>query len=75
MSIEADLKHLDGVKEEYEYGFHDAEKAVYKSGRGLNHPIGCVNSAMKPWIFSLPKLCQSGAQISAALILMKFSTI
>jgi len=39
MALEADLKHLDGVKEDYEYGFHDAEKAVYKSERGLNHGI------------------------------------
>ena len=33
------LQHLEGVKEEYQYGFHDEEKAVFKSGRGLSHEV------------------------------------
>ncbi len=39
MVAQTDLQHLEGVKEEYQYGFHDEEKAVFKSGRGLSHEV------------------------------------
>ncbi|MCY3898054.1 MAG: Fe-S cluster assembly protein SufB [Caldilineaceae bacterium] len=34
-----DLQHLEGVKEEYRYGFRDEENAVFKSEKGLTHQI------------------------------------
>jgi Fe-S cluster assembly protein SufB len=37
MATHADLKALEGVKDEYEYGFHDVEKPVFKTERGLSH--------------------------------------
>ena len=37
MATQADMKALKGVKEEYEYGFHDEEKPVFKAERGLTH--------------------------------------
>jgi len=37
MATHADLQALSGVKEEYEYGFHDVEKPVFKAERGLTH--------------------------------------
>jgi Fe-S cluster assembly protein SufB len=33
------MQHLEGVKEEYQYGFHDTEKPVFKSKKGLNHEV------------------------------------
>lgn len=47
MATQADLQHLDGVKDEYQYGFHDTEKAFFKSGKGLNHAIIDQMSDMK----------------------------
>jgi Fe-S cluster assembly protein SufB len=37
MATHADLQALEGVKEEYGYGFHDEERPVFKSERGLTH--------------------------------------
>ena len=39
MAAQTDLQHLEGVKEEYQYGFHDEEKAVFKSEKGLTHKV------------------------------------
>ena len=39
MAAQTDLQHLEGVKEEYQYGFHDEEKAVFKSEKGLTHEV------------------------------------
>ena len=39
MATHADLEALKGVKEEYEYGFHDDVKPVFKTERGLNHAV------------------------------------
>ena len=39
MATESDLQHLTGVKDEYEYGFHDKEDAVFKTERGISHAI------------------------------------
>ena len=39
MATHADLTALKGVKEEYEYGFHDEEKSVFRTARGLNHDV------------------------------------
>ena len=39
MATHADLTALKGVKEEYEYGFHDEEKSVFRTARGLNHEV------------------------------------
>jgi Fe-S cluster assembly protein SufB len=39
MATHADLKALEGVKDEYEYGFHDEEKPIFKTERGLNHAV------------------------------------
>ncbi len=39
MAGQSDLQHLEGVKEEYQYGFHDQEKAVFKSEKGLTHQV------------------------------------
>ena len=33
MATHADLTALKGVKEEYEYGFHDEEKSVFRTAR------------------------------------------
>ena len=34
MAHEQDLQHLEGVKDEYEYGFHDDIEAVFKAEKG-----------------------------------------
>ena len=39
MSAQTDRERLSGVKQEYQYGFHDVEKPVFKSERGLNHRV------------------------------------
>ncbi|MCY3905453.1 MAG: Fe-S cluster assembly protein SufB [Caldilineaceae bacterium] len=39
MAGQSDLQHLEGVKEEYRYGFHDQENAVFKSEKGLTHQV------------------------------------
>ncbi|MFN8469640.1 MAG: Fe-S cluster assembly protein SufB [Caldilineaceae bacterium] len=39
MATHADLTALKGVKEEYEYGFHDEDKSVFRTARGLNHDV------------------------------------
>ncbi len=39
MATQVDQENLAGVKEEYQYGFHDEEKAVFKAERGLNHAV------------------------------------
>ena len=39
MASNTDLQHLEGVKEEYRYGFRDEENAVFKSEKGLTHQI------------------------------------
>ncbi len=37
MATHADLTALKGVKDEYEYGFHDKEEALFRTERGLTH--------------------------------------
>jgi Fe-S cluster assembly protein SufB len=39
MATHADLQALKGVKEEYEYGFHDEENSVFRTERGLTHAV------------------------------------
>ncbi|MEM7536199.1 MAG: Fe-S cluster assembly protein SufB [Chloroflexota bacterium] len=39
MATQADMMNLEGVKDEYEYGFHDKIEAVYKAERGLTHAV------------------------------------
>ncbi len=39
MATQTDQQYLSGVKQEYQYGFHDDVEAVFKSGKGLNHAI------------------------------------
>lgn len=39
MATHADREALKGVKEEYEYGFHDEIEPVFKTERGLNHDV------------------------------------
>jgi len=36
---EADLKHLEGVKTEYAYGFHDERESVYRAEKGISHAV------------------------------------
>jgi len=36
---QSDLQHLEGVKDEYQYGFHDQENAVFKAEKGLTHQV------------------------------------
>ncbi|MCY4411518.1 MAG: Fe-S cluster assembly protein SufB [Caldilineaceae bacterium] len=33
------MQHLEGVKDEYQYGFHDQENAVFKAEKGLTHQV------------------------------------
>ncbi len=39
MAEQSDLQHLEGVKDEYQYGFHDQENAVFKAEKGLTHKV------------------------------------
>ncbi len=39
MAENSDLQHLEGVKEEYKYGFRDEEKAVFKAEKGVTHQV------------------------------------
>lgn len=39
MATELDRQQLSGVKEEYEYGFHDQVVALYQTERGLTHAV------------------------------------
>ena len=44
--IESDRAELD-INDDYKYGFHDPEKAVFKSQKGINHEILDQMSDMK----------------------------
>jgi len=39
MATQADREQLTGVKDDYQYGFHDVESPVFKSKRGLDHSV------------------------------------
>lgn len=39
MALEQDLQQLEGVKNEYQHGFHDDVEAVFKAEKGLNHKV------------------------------------
>ena len=39
MATVQDREQLSGVKEEYEYGFHDDQKSFYQTDRGLTHAV------------------------------------
>ena len=39
MSTQTDEQYLSGVKQEYQYGFHDNVEAVFKAAKGLNHGV------------------------------------
>src|SRR3954471_423926 len=39
MATQVDREQLSGVKVEYQYGFHDTEKPIFKAERGLNHGV------------------------------------
>jgi Fe-S cluster assembly protein SufB len=39
MATTADREQLTGVKEEYEYGFHDEASSVFQTERGINHGV------------------------------------
>ncbi len=47
MATESDRAVLADVKQEYQYGFSDPEKYVFKSGRGLTHELIDQMSDMK----------------------------
>jgi hypothetical protein len=48
MATHADLQALQGVKEEYEYGFHDEEKPLFKTERITRKSRnGCASSATR----------------------------
>jgi len=39
MATQSDLEHLEGVKGEYEFGFHDDVESYFQTKKGLNHAI------------------------------------
>lgn len=39
MATQTDEQYLSGVKQEYQYGFHDDVEAVFKAEKGLNHAV------------------------------------
>jgi Fe-S cluster assembly protein SufB len=39
MATQADREQLTGVKEDYQYGFHDDIKAFYQTDKGINHAV------------------------------------
>jgi Fe-S cluster assembly protein SufB len=39
MATQSDRQHLEGVKDEYQYGFHDEHKPFFKAEKGLHHEI------------------------------------
>ncbi len=39
MATQTDLEQLQGVKEEYQYGFHDDVEPVFKPAKGLSHEL------------------------------------
>ena len=39
MTVESDAQRLEGVKDEYKYGFHDKEQPVFKAEKGLSHLV------------------------------------
>lgn len=39
MATHADREALKGVKDEYEYGFHDERQPIFRTERGLNHAV------------------------------------
>ncbi len=39
MATQTDLEQLQGVKEEYQYGFHDEVEPVFKPEKGLSHEL------------------------------------
>ena len=47
MAEVSDREHLDEVKQEYQYGFHDTEKPVFKASRGISHEVVEQISRMK----------------------------
>ena len=72
MATQTDQENLVGVKDDYQYGFHDTEKPVFKAERGLNHAVIDQISDHKNepdwmrqrrWICSLPSRCRLGALI------------
>jgi len=47
MAEVSDREHLDEVKQDYKYGFHDDEKPVFKASRGISHEVVEQISRMK----------------------------
>ncbi len=47
MATIADQQHLSGVKEDYEFGFHDDVEGVFKTEKGLSHDTVDQISAIK----------------------------
>ncbi len=47
MATQSDREHLTGVKDEYQYGFHDDHKPFFKAEKGLHHEIVDQISNMK----------------------------
>ncbi|MEZ4635877.1 MAG: hypothetical protein R2856_13105 [Caldilineaceae bacterium] len=39
MATQSDREHLTGVKEEYQYGFRDEHKPIFKAEKGINHQV------------------------------------
>ena len=39
MATELDRQQLSGVKDEYEYGFHDKRVSLFQTERGLTHSV------------------------------------
>ena len=47
MTALTDSQHLEGVKDDYQYGFHDEENAVFKAKKGLTHLVVDQISSIK----------------------------
>ena len=47
MATTADQQQLMGVKEDYEFGFHDDVESVFKTEKGINHEVVEQISAIK----------------------------
>jgi Fe-S cluster assembly protein SufB len=47
MATIADQQHLTGIKEDYEFGFHDDVEGVFKTEKGINHEVVEQISAIK----------------------------
>lgn len=47
MATIVDRQHLTGIKEDYDFGFHDDVEGIFKTEKGLNHEVVEQISAIK----------------------------